>query len=334
MRNDSTVRGQDAPPAPSPEGQLRLPPGEARITADDSSNSLIIVAEPDVQRLYSRLIQSLDRRRPQVMIEARLVLIDTSDDYSLGVELSGGDREGDRRLFAFSSFGFSDVDPVNGSLSITPGTGFNGVLVDPEIADAIVRALTNHRRARVFSAPRILVNDNALGVLTSVDEVPFSSVNASNVVATTSFAGFAEAGTTIEVVPHISADDYLQLEYSVILNTFTGTGSEGIPPPRKTDEISSVVTIPDGHTVIVGGLNQNRSSRETSGIPLVENIPLIRYLGGTEEEMMARSSLFVFLRPIILRDDKFKSLKFLTDRDARCANDKGNYPRSNTVLMK
>lgn len=184
-----------------------------------------MVAKPEVQRVYEQLIKQLDQRRPQVLIEAKVVIIDTSDDFTLGVEVSGGNRTGGKRAFAFTSFGFSTVDPVSGALSITPGVGFNGTLVDPSTADVVVRALSSHRRARVLSSPRILVNDNAQGELTSVIEVPFTSVNASQTVATTSFAGFAEAGTTINVMPTISDDDYLQLDYTVTLNTFTGDGA-------------------------------------------------------------------------------------------------------------
>ena len=56
-------------------------------------------------------------------------------------------------------------------------------------------------------------------------------------------------------------DDHLQLQFNVSLNSFTGSGSNGVPPPRQTDQISSEVTVPDGYTVIVGGLtNRNNSS--------------------------------------------------------------------------
>jgi hypothetical protein len=110
-----------------------------------------------------------------VLIDAKVVIIDTSDDFSLGVEISGGDAEGGRRLFGFSSFGLSEVDAATGALSLVPGLGFNGTLVDPEIADVVLRALSDHHRSRVTSAPRVLVNDNAEGQLSSVAEVPFTS---------------------------------------------------------------------------------------------------------------------------------------------------------------
>ena len=333
--SNDIFRGQE--PAPDASSQLSLPAEAAKITADESSNTLIIVADPEVQRVYAELIRALDQRRAQVLIEAHLVILDTSDDFTLGVETSVGDTTGSKRLFAFSSFGLSNVDAMTGALSLIPGTGFNGTLVDPEVADVVIRALTEHRRSHILSAPRLLVSDNALGVLTSVEEEPFESVNASNTVATTSFAGFAEAGTTIEVIPHISGDGYLQLEYRVILNTFTGTrgGQFGeIPPPRKTDEISSVVTIPDGHTVIVGGLNQRREALQTKSIPFIERIPIVRFLGGQQTQEAATSSLFVFIRPIILRDDKFQALKYLSRRDVKHAGAKGDYPPSQPLLIK
>jgi type II secretory pathway component GspD/PulD (secretin) len=307
--------------------------GRARITADVHTNTLIVVAEPAVQRIYAELIEELDRRRPQVLIDSKVVIIDTSDDFSLGVEFSTGDGEGSRRLLSFSSFGLSEVDPITGALSIIPGLGFNGTLVDPEVADVVLRALTDHHRSRVTSAPRILVNDNAEGELSSVAEVPFTSLNASNTVATTSFAGFAEAGTTITVTPRISDDNHLQLDFAITLNTFTGAGSEGVPPPRQTDEVRSQVTIPDGHTVIVGGLNRTGNSWDFTSFPFIDQIPLLRYLGGNESKNKNSTSMFVFIRPIILRDDKFQDLKYISAKEIRCAGECPDYPTSEPVWI-
>lgn len=328
---DTLFRGQESEPENS---QIRLTPGQAKVTADESTNTVIVVAEPEEQRVYEQLIRALDQRRPQVLIEARLVLIDTSHDFSLGVEVSGGDRQGDKRLFAFTSYGLSNVDPVTGALSLIPGRGFNGTLVDPDVADVVVRALTRHRCARVLSAPRLVVYDNATGLLTSVNEEPFVSTNINNVASTTAFAGFAEAGTTIEVTPHISGEDYLRLDYTISVNTFTGPATETSPPPRKTDEIVSTVTIPDGHTVIVGGLNQQSARGERSGVPGIANIPLLRFIQGSQDDMNSSSALFVFLRPVILRDDKFRNLRALSEIDIRRARTRGDYPHSEPMLMK
>lgn len=335
--------GAAPPPLPAPgtlpvalasDASEGLLPSSARVTADPTTNSIIVVADRATQQVYADLIEFLDKRRPQVMIEAKVVILDTTDNYALGIEVSGGDRLGINKLFQFTSYGLSMVDPVTGSLALIPGRGYNWTLVEPDTADAVLRALAGHTKARVMSSPRVLVNDNATGTLASVAEVPFTSVNASQTVATTSFAGFAEAGTTIEVTPRISDDDHLQLDFVVTLNSFTGAASAGVPPPRQTNEVTSTVTIPDGYTVIVGGLNQKNNSHTREGIPYIEKIPVLREITGNYSSDNSQNTLFVFLRAVILRDDDFEDLKYLSDRDLGPTHLRNNYPVSQPVLIK
>lgn len=308
-------------------------PGQAKITVDENTNTLIVVAEPATQQLYAELIEKLDRRRPQVLIEISVVTIRASDNFNLGIEVSGGDGTGARRLFAFSSFGLSEVDAATGALSLIPGIGFNGTLVDPETADVVLRALTRHERSRVIAAPRILVNDNATGLLSSVAEVPFSSINASNTVATTSFAGFAQAGTTISVTPHISEGNFLNLEFDILVNAFTGTASGGLPPARNTDQVTSEILIPDGHTVIVGGLNRLQKSETKTGIPFIENT-VLDLVASRRTKEYENQRLFVFIKPIILQDDKFRDLRFLSEIERREACIPDQFPNSKPVLIE
>ena len=311
-----------------------LLPEAARVTADPTTNSIIVVADRATQQIYADLIKFLDRPRPQVMIEAKVVVLDTTDNYSLGIEVSGGDRLGVNKLFQFTSYGLSTVEPATGALSLIPGQGYNWTLVNPDVADAVLRALATHSRARVMSSPRVLVKDNESGTLASVAEVPFTSVNASQTVATTSFAGFAEAGTTIDVAPRITDEDRLDLEFVVTLNSFTGASSDGVPPPRQTNEVSSKVSIPNGYTVIVGGLNQRNNGLSRNGVPYLENIPVLRELTSSYTSNNSQSTLFVFLRPVILADDKFEDLKYMSDRDLPPTGLRENYPVSQPLLLK
>jgi general secretion pathway protein D len=332
-----------APPQTMPVGLTGLQsapgigtivPGSARVSIDTKSNSIIVIADRAVQQMYGQLIQTLDRRQPQVMIEARIVILDTTNDYSLGVEVSAGVSHGAAQILQFTSFGLSTVTAATGALAINPAQGFNWALVDPSAANAVIQAMANHTRSKVLSAPRIVVADNTAGNLASVQEVPYTSVNASTTVATTSFAGFAEAGTTIQVTPRIMDDDHLSLQFNVTLNSFTGTGSNGVPPPRQTNQISSKVTVPDGYTLIVGGLTNKNNSVTRNGIPFVENIPILRDLTSLQTSTNDQTTLFVFLRPTILKDDKFRDLKYLSDRDLRCAEEPGNFPESCPLLIK
>jgi general secretion pathway protein D len=307
---------------------------EARVTADPNSNTIIVIAPPQIQRTYEELIRHLDKRRPQVLIECTLVTVDTSNDFTLGVEILAKGSFNASKILAFSRFGLSELG-TDQHLQIIPGTGFNGTVVSSDVADVVIQALAKNTRGRVVSAPRILVNDNATGTLTSIAEAPYVSINtAVGTIATTSFAGYAQAGTEVTVTPHISEADYLQLEYTVALNNFTGEGSNGIPPPRQTNAVDSTVTIPDGSTIIVGGLNRQNLSKTVNAVPFLGQIPILEYLFSSRADTNEQSTLFVFLRPTILRDDQFADLKYLSEKDVSAAQIKGDYPESEPLLMQ
>ena len=93
-------------------------------------------------------------------------------------------------------------------------------------------------------------------------------------------------------------------------------------------------TVPDGYTLIVGGLTNKNNSVSYNGIPFIENIPILRDLTSLQTSSHDKTTLFVFLRPTILRDDKFRDLKYLSDRDLRCATEPGNYPTSCPLMVK
>ncbi|QEG02844.1 Putative type II secretion system protein D precursor [Stieleria maiorica] len=308
-------------------------PGNARVSADVATNSLIVFAPSNVQSLYEKLIRSLDQRRPQVLIQADIIAIDTSDNFSLGVEISGGDREGSKRLFEFTSFGLSEVDPTDGSLTINPSLGFNGVLVDPEVADVIVQALSRHTRGRVLSSPKVLVNDNQTGTLNSISSIPFQAFSQGETTTLTGLGGNQEAGTTIQVTPHINEDDHLQLEFDVEFSTFIGTAGDNLPPPRQIDRVGSVVTIPDGKTIVVGGLKRTLDGTSFTGVPWLEKIPVIRELTSLRSEEQTTTSFFLFIRPRILRDSQFRDLQFLSDLETQDAQLPADYPVSKPLLV-
>lgn len=318
-------------------GQLRPIPNAVRservtVTADSNTNTIIVVAAPAVQRMYEKLISMLDVRRPQVMMEATIIALDTSNGFSFGVEI--GTHSSDSRYINFSSFGLSDVDAGTGELTLIPGMGLNSVLVPSPDVQIILRALASSGRAKVLSSPKLLVNDNATGLLSSVNEAPFTSVNASDTVATTSFAGFVSAGTTITVTPHISEDDHLQLKYTVDLNSFTGEGSAGIPPPRQTNTVQSEITIPDGQTIVIGGLNRVDFSETIKRVPILGEIPLIEYIFSSRDINRTETTLFVFIRPTVLRNDRFEDLKYLTSLDLQRSEQNADFPTARPLLMR
>lgn len=319
----------------SGEGAATVTTKDATITSDPNTNTLIIVAPPAVQATYARLISMLDKRRPQVLIAVTMVTLDTSHNFSLGVQLTKASKADQGRYLTFSSFGLGTVDPSTGSVTLTPGSGFNGILLDPSTVSVVMQALASDGHSKVMSAPKILTNDNATGNLSSVAEAPFTSTNASQTVATTAFAGYASAGTTVTVTPHIAEGDHLLLNYSFTLNSFEGRSSaSGVPPPRQTNTISSEVTVPDGYTVVIGGLTRKDLSNTVSKVPFLGDVPLLGLLFSSQTKTSDESTLFVFLQPIILRDDQFSDLKYLSDIDNAKAGGKEQFPTSKPLVMQ
>ncbi len=314
-------------------GQVATLPGGARVSADVATNSLIVYAPSNVQPLYEKLIRSLDQRRPQVLIEAEIVAVDTTDNFSLGVEVLLGDSTGLRRLYRFTSFGLSELDAATGLVTPTTGLGFNGVLLDPGVADVIVQALSAHTRSRVLASPKILVNDNQTGTLESVASVPFQVSSIVNSVENISLGGDQQAGTIITVTPHINEDDHLQLEFEVEFSTFVQGGTPTLPPPRQIDRVGSVVTIPDGKTVVVGGLKQIADGSSFSGVPWTEHIPVLRELTSLTTQQETTTSFFLFIRPRILRDSRFRDLRYLSEIDLQDAEITGDFPESRPIVI-
>lgn len=283
-----------------------VPQIEARVSVNKSTNSIVVQATARQHRELEKLIAELDIRRKQVLIKAIIVEVATNDDLDLGVELAhvSGD------IFAFTSFGLSTINPDTGSRDIIVSPGGTAAVLGPDKVQIIIRALKSDGNARVMSVPQILVNDNALGFINSIAEEPVTQVNASDTVATTSFAGFVEAGTQFAITPHISETEYLRIEYQITLNTFSGESTDpSIPPPRNTSSIRSEATVPDKHTIVVGGLQRTDEIEVIDKVPLLGDVPLLGLaFTNTIIRKQYRTS-YLFITPTIIKSDDFEDLK-------------------------
>ncbi len=307
---------------------------KATIAADTYTNSIIVIAPPEQQLIYEQVIRQLDQRRPQVLVETTIVALDTSDDFSLGVEIGDSfSQGGEGKLITFSKFGIG-INNNDGSLGIADPAplGLNVALLSPNMADIVIKALAQDSNTRLVSMPRILVNDNEKGTLKSKAQEPFTVSTISGEFQTTS-SETAEAGTEITVEPHISEGDYLQLSYEVELSSFTAEASEGQRPPSQTNSVSSRVTIPDNHTIVVGGLNRTDYRKSVTKIPLLGDIPLLEHLFRSVSEDRQDTTLFIFIKPTILRDDRFRDLKYLSGLDLEKAELPDDFPDSEPILI-
>jgi general secretion pathway protein D len=296
------------------------------LSVDEHTNTIIALATPEMHRQIEQLVKELDKRRPQVLVEVTLVSISVDDSLNLGVELQNQDLDGSRGYELFTSFGLSTINPTDGTRRLAVLPGGTGVLLAPDEVPIIIQALAGNGKTHVYSAPRILVDDNATGTIESVAESPYTSVNASNTVATTAFAGFAKAGTQLQIEPHIAEGDHLEIKYNLTVSSFTGAGSATTPPPRSADTITSTIRVPDGHTVIVGGLLTETLADSTSHVPLIGDVPIVGFLFGVQSHSRSKVRLYAFIRPTILRNEEFEDLKYLSREDLKAADVSDGYP--------
>jgi type II secretory pathway component GspD/PulD (secretin) len=323
------VQGATAPipaTAPPPISGEKLG-GEVVLTIDKPTNRLIAMGEGRMLEQLGALIEELDVRHPQVIIEALVVGLTENQTLSLGVELQKLGEENDVLYRLSNLFGLGSPDPALSQLPAPGGAGLSGVVLDPGDFSAIVRAMETVNHGRTLTMPKVLVNNNQPAELNSVLQTPFASTNASTTVATTTFGGTQDAGTQISVTPQIADGDQLVLDYTISISAFVGSPpSPELPPPRQENKLKSIVTIPDGYTVAVGGLEIGTESDVSSHVPLLGRIPILGALFANQTATDNKSRFFVFLRATVLRDDNFDDLKHLTVQDLADAKVDDGWP--------
>jgi len=292
------------------DGEQTLTPVEGiQIIADESANQLIVRAPVRQQGEIETIIRQVDTRRPQVFLEARIVTVNASDSFSLSVDTSLTDPNSD--FPTFTNFGLID-DPRN--TTITPLQGLTTAVINSDYVPIIINALETEGDGRVLSTPTILVNDNEEASLDSTQNEPFAQTTQTvGTPSQTSLGGTISAGTRMTATPQISAGGFLKLEFNIELSSFLEQTNPDLPPPTRSDVISSVVTVPSGSTVVLGGLTFQSENNSVNQVPILGDIPLLGWLFQNQSERTSLRTLYVFITPRILRDESFTDLRLLTE---------------------
>lgn len=337
----SATTSSDSPSFASSSTRASSASSSLTLTSDEATNTLIAVGGGDGSGAHllaqlEQLLPTLDVRQPQVMLEALLISLSDSDSLTLGVELEKLQFSGDTLIRLSSLFGLSSASGSGSSAtrSVGDGAGFTGVVLNPGDFSIVFRALQTINRGRSLSQPKLLVNNNQQATFNSVLQQPFASTNASSTVSTTSFGGTQDAGTTISVKPQIAEGDHLVLNYSVSLSSFVGAAANAnLPPPRQQNAVQSTATIPDGYTVVVGGLELTTSGEGVSQVPILGSIPLIGEAFKNRSNSSGRQRFYVFLRATVLRQSNLEDLKYLSDIDASAAGVPSDWPSVEPLII-
>jgi general secretion pathway protein D len=289
---------------------------EVTLTKDEGTNRILGVGPPRMLEEIGRLIETLDVRHPQVLVEVLIVALNESETRDMAIELQKLGTWNNAFYRLATLFDAGAPDPLGVGLPAAAGTGLESVLLDPGSFSGVLRALETVNEGRALNVPKVLVNNNQTATLDSVLQAPFASVNASNTVATTAFEGTFDAGTAVTITPQITDGDQLLVEYTVSLSSFVGESADpSLPPPRQQNQLHSIATLPDGYAVVVGGLDMETEAEAESRVPFLGSLPIIGNLFKSRSVSKTKTRFFVFIRCSVFRHAGFEDLRFASSDD-------------------
>lgn len=296
----------------------------ASVEADVDTNALLITAEGETLKTLLSVVERLDIRRAQVLVEAIIVEVNDNAARELGVQWLFQDRHGVYGSSAFSPSGaslrnisgaaLSDDDnqlaDLTGALAGTGGQtlGFGRVRDDINF-NVLLNALQGNTGANILSTPNLLTLDNNSASITVGDNVPFrtGSFTDSGEGSANPFTTIQreDVGISLEVTPHINEGDSVVLEIIQEVSSVNATPIAGAADISTSERrIETSILAEDGETVVLGGLISEDVIERKQKVPILGSIPLLgRAFRNTSTEV-TKNNLLVFIRATVIRDEK------------------------------
>ncbi|MGV3710905.1 MAG: type II secretion system protein GspD [Gemmatimonas sp.] len=292
--NAGVAAGQQV--QPSAPGTLSSAANDIRIVAEESTNSLMIRATAQDYQILTQLIQTVDLRPLQVLIEVTIAEVSRNRDLNVGISGSATSRRS--RDTADVSFP-SAATARDFVLMLTGGKG----AVNYDVA---INALQTRGDVKVLSMPVIIAQNNKEAVLNVGSQRPFVQVTQTvpnDPTGRVQTIQYVDVGKKLTITPTINADGYVNLTVNQTDDIATNEVQFNAPVISKR-EATTQVFLRNGQTTVIGGLADNDQRKTTSGIPILSHIPLIGgWLFGNTVENKVTSELFLFLTPHIISDD-------------------------------
>ncbi|AMN47217.1 hypothetical protein ACG33_08940 [Steroidobacter denitrificans] len=294
----------------------------AIIWADKQTNALIVTAPPKVMRQVMTIVDKLDIRRAQVLVEAILVEVSTSKAAELGVNWAvvNTDSDGTVPIGTFNqpvgnaSIGsiaaaIRDSDSLANSglpLGLTLGAG--RFLDSGTNFAVILRALRGDTASNILQTPSIITLDNEEAEIKVAQEVPFLTGSFTNTGANQGSVNpfqtiqREEVGTILKITPQINEGDSVRLKIEQEDSSVAQGVQGAVDLITNKRTISTSVMVEDGGIIVLGGLISDTVREGESRVPVLGSIPLLGELFKTRNSAKEKRNLMVFIRPTILRD--------------------------------
>ena len=286
------------------------------ILVDEHTNSLIIQALAyDMENILA-VLKKLDRPTPQVLIESHIVEANKDVARELGIQWGGAyvGKSGDKNLFLTGKQTGTEAVPLSSeTIDVTAGQvvnlpasaigGFDpttlGVIyqrVGEYLLSAQLSALQRQGKLNILSSPSITTLDNQTALIESGSDVPYQSVEDGEVKVE-----YKKAVLSLRVTPHVIDGDTLKLYIKVHKDEPDFSQTVLGNPTIITKNAETNVIQNDGQTIVIGGLNIERSNRSNTGTPFLEDIPGLGYLFKRKSSADELEDLLIFITPHILK---------------------------------
>lgn len=283
----------------------------ARVQWEQSTNSIIITAPPDLIQRVKNIVLQLDIRRPQVLIEAIIAECSLDNNLELGVEWREFNNQANTRFPTTNSL--SSIDPVVGKYNTAGvlgavGSGLTvGIFKNMDL-HVLLRALKSDNNTNVLATPNIVTLDNEPALIKIGRRVSFAIGQIdNNPTGGNPFTSFnrEDVGLTLSIKPQITPNGSIRLFVEQTLSSLLpGTERVGGNPDTSQRYIQTTVMADDGQILVLGGLLQNEWSLVDDKVPLLGDIPYVGALFKNTYRKRTKSNLMLFLRPVIIYDER------------------------------
>lgn len=341
----------------SGSGNSNQPSTGGQIQADPTTNSLIITAPEPLFRQLRTVIDQLDGRRAQVLVESLIVEISANKLAEFGIQWQGVlGKQGDGTVgvigtnsgkaganilgltAALASGNATSIANAAGSL----GGGLNLALA-PRISGqyylgALANFLQNSGDANVLSTPNIMTLDNEEARILIGNNVPFVTGSYANTTGSSTVNPFQtverkDVGLMLKVRPQISENGTVKMSiYQEVSKIDVATLGNANGPTTSKRAIESNVVVDDGSIIVIGGLLEDSYSQSLDKVPVMGDLPVLGNLFRSENRSRNKTNLMVFLRPIVVRDNATSDALMIDRYEAIRALQQATQPTPSTVM--
>lgn len=271
------------------------------VLVDERTNTLIISDIPTQIPSIKSIVGKLDRKSQQVSIQARIIRATSDFARNLSTALSFAQRNRSGSLTTGGATGSQvTAQPLAPpTVTTSPATGF-GVFVISNLGanyaiNAAIAAAESHDQAKTISRPSIVTQDNVEGTVIQGTRIPIQTT-----INNTISVQYVQASLELQVTPQVTDDGHVFLTIN-IQNSSPGPALTLAGPTINTQSATTQVLVPDGGTVVFGGVTVTTRSTSSTGIPLLDSIPILGHLFKSTTAQKNDQELLFFVTPKVLR---------------------------------